>query len=122
MASHRHVCATDEIAELKQAISTAIPPNEALILIDDDKLRSLLNVERRCVLPFLERGGAFWGAPHDSEVAIHEITRLRHEQQVKHVVVARVALWWLEYYSDLFDYLRTVSKCTVKENALIVSF
>src|SRR5687767_6879763 len=59
-------------------IREVVPPLSQCILIDGEELGEL-PVYNRLFIPFLERGGQYWGSPADSNQAIQELERLRAE-------------------------------------------
>jgi hypothetical protein len=103
--------ATKELNEL-------VPVGDSIILVDEDRVRSQLAPSRTTV-PFLERGGNYWGPPQDDATAIEEFERLR-ETGVSYIVFAWPAFWWLEYYSRWNTYLRSHFPCVMQNNRLIV--
>jgi hypothetical protein len=68
-------------------------------------------------LPFLERNGEYWGLPADSQEAIREIERMR-QSGCTHIVLAWPAIWWLDYYREMTEYLRTRSRCVLESDRL----
>src|SRR5262249_53006595 len=57
-------------------IPALVPAGSTFILIDEDRLACPADASRRCV-PFLERGGQYWGPPPDDQTALGEFERLR---------------------------------------------
>ena len=60
----------------------------------------------RTPVPFLDRGGVYWGPPTDDADAILELHRQR-ERGLRFFAVAFPTLWYLDYYRGLRDWLRT---------------
>jgi len=109
---HRVQKATEEIASV-------IPPAETFILADEDEwgINELFR-GRRC-LPFLERGGNYWGPPADDETAISELKRLQ-ASGANFIVFAWPAFWWLDHYSEFDRQLRTETACVLNNERSVI--
>jgi SAM-dependent methyltransferase len=107
--SRRHGSARSEIR-------TVIPSGATYILVDELQTGLAADVEHRA-LPFLEKNGEYWGLPADSQEAIREIERMRRSG-CTHIVFAWPALWWLDYYREMAEYLRTRSRCVLESARL----
>jgi hypothetical protein len=99
-------------------IRTVIPPGASYILVDELQTRLAADAEHRA-LPFLERNGEYWGLPADSQEAIREIERMR-QSGCTHIVFAWPAIWWLDYYRDMAEYLRTRNRCVLENGRLSI--
>lgn len=81
---------------------------ESFILVDDGQWADHWGggdvIEGRKAIPFLEKGGAYWGAPEDDQTAIREFERVR-SSGASLIVFGWPAFWWLEYYSAFAQYL-----------------
>jgi glycosyltransferase involved in cell wall biosynthesis len=94
---------------LESLLTRALPADATVVVADDGQLS--LNQALPChVLPFIERRGAYWGAPADNAEAWRELQRAI-ENGASHFVVAWPAFWWLDYYRDFFEHLRAKSAC-----------
>lgn len=70
-------------------------------------------------IPFLERDGAYWGPPADSETAIKELERLRNAGAA-FIVFGWPDFWWLTHYADFTGYLNAHYPCALRsKNAVI---
>jgi hypothetical protein len=107
--SRRQAAALSEIRAI-------IPSGSTYILVDELQTRLAADAEHRA-LPFLERDGEYWGLPADSQEAIREIERMRRSG-CTHIVFAWPALWWLDYYREMTDYLRARSRCVLESDRL----
>jgi SAM-dependent methyltransferase len=97
-----------------------VPTGSSLILVNEDQWgneREALKHSR--VIPFLERGGQYWGPPPDDETAIRELERLRRDQ-ADYIAFAWPCFWWLHHYTRFFDYLRERYTCVRSDDCLIV--
>lgn len=103
---------------LRRDIVTLIPAGDAFILVDENRFASTDVTAGRKVIPFLERNGHYWGKPPDDETAIRELERLR-QQGANFIVFAWPALWWLDYYSQLHEHLRSEFRCILESDRLI---
>jgi hypothetical protein len=106
------------LREIAEAIAALIPPADSFILVDENQLGPMVAGGRRA-LPFLEREGQYWGPPPDDDTAIQELERLRRSG-AGFIVFAWPALWWLEYYSELYCYLRARYQCIWENERLVV--
>lgn len=104
--------AIQDIASLARSVN-------AFILVDDMCFKGDLAVSAEA-LPFLERGGQYWGRPPDDDTAIHELERMARDGAGL-IVFAWPAFWWLEYYSGFHCYLRQTYPC-VLENERVIAF
>ncbi len=107
-----------------EEIKQVIPTGEAYILVDEDQWGDkwgggeVVGVRRH--IPFLERGGQYWGPPPDDATAIEELKRLRR-QGANFIVFAWPSFWWLDFYSQFHRYLRSEFRC-ILENDRILAF
>jgi hypothetical protein len=97
-------------------IRLIIPSGATYILVDELQTRLAADAEHRA-LPFLEKNGEYWGLPGDSQEAIREIERMRRSG-CTHIVFAWPAFWWLDYYREMTEYLRTRSRCVLESERL----
>jgi hypothetical protein len=97
-------------------IRLVVPPGATYILVDELQTHLAVDEEHRA-LPFLERNGEYWGLPADSLEAIREIERMRRSG-CTHIVFAWPAIWWLDYYQEMAEYLRTRNRCVLESGRL----
>ncbi len=109
--------ATERLEMAKQEMLALIPKGNSFVLVDDCHWESEIFPECRAI-PFLERDGVYWGRPADDETAIRELERLR-QSGATFIVFVWPALWWLDYYSGLSDYLASKFCCALKNTRLI---
>jgi hypothetical protein len=107
------------VYEASQEITRTIAPEESYILVDEGQFQPFFPVDSRSCIPFLERGGRYWGKPQDDAIAIREVERLRGSG-VKFIVFVPGTFWWLDYYSGLNRYLRARFTCVKQDSRLIV--
>lgn len=100
-------------------IKSLIPANEAFILVDEAQWEDSGAVSGRKVVPFIERNGIYWGPPSDDASAIQEI-ECQREDGVNFIVFAWPAFWWLDYYSNMYHYLKSNYKCLLQNERLII--
>lgn len=106
------------VYEVTQRIAKLVPPQEAFILVDEDRLEAApLVAPRRCI-PFLEKDGTYWGKPADDEAAIREIIRLRRSG-ANFMIFVSSTFWWLEYYAGLKQYLYSNFPCALRDDRLL---
>jgi hypothetical protein len=108
-----------------QDIAALIPPGDAFILVDDAYLFALqkqFGVEVTTghhAIPFLERGGQYWGVPQDDTIAIQELERLRRSG-ARFIVFGWPAFWWPTYYTELHHYLCSEFRCVLQNDRVVI--
>lgn len=107
------------LMQASREVTEVIPPGATYILVDEQGFGSEFTTGHQ-ILPFLERGGIYWGAPPDDETAIVELERMRREKGAGFAVFGWAAFWWLEYYSELNNYLRSRFHCVLENRRLII--
>jgi hypothetical protein len=90
-----------------QEITDLVPSGATFILVDGNQLETGEAIRGRLRVPFLERGGQYWGPPPDDATAIQELERLR-QAGASYMVFGWPAFWWLEHYAALRCYLQSV--------------
>jgi hypothetical protein len=99
-------------------IHSTIPSGVTYILVDELQTRLASDAHRRSV-PFLEKNGEYWGRPADDRQAISELERMR-KSCCTHIVFAWPAMWWLDYYQGLNQYLRSNFHCALEDEHLVI--
>jgi SAM-dependent methyltransferase len=109
--------------QLEQAIADLnlfVPEKAELILINDDEWGGAgARLSPRRVLPFVERGGKYWGRPLDDRDAIAELTRMERAGAT-HMAVAWNSFWWLEHYTDFAGYLSANYRNLVSNDRVMI--
>jgi SAM-dependent methyltransferase len=111
--------ATPEITRAHEEIVALVPPDETVILVDDQPLGGADYLPARHVLPFLERDGLYWGPPPGDEIAVWELERLR-QSGAGFIVFAWPAFWWLDHYPGLLRHLNGKFHCLLKNERVVV--
>jgi len=107
-----------EVRRAAREIAAIVPAGGSLILVDDDRLGDLALRDRR-VIPFLERGGMYWGAPADDATAVSEFERLR-EAGPAALVFAWPAFWWLDTYRAFAEHVaRSHARVLANERVIV---
>lgn len=101
-----------EIAEL-------IPEGHTFILADENQWGGQEIVQGRHHIPFPERNGQYWGPPPDDETAIQELERLQ-QSGANFMVFGWPAFWWLDHYAGLHHHLRSMFRCILENERLVV--
>jgi len=101
-----------------QDIATSIPADKTVILVDENQWGFQLLSEFR-ILPFVERNGQYWGPPFDDKTAIGELERMRY-CGADYIVFGWPAFWWLDYYSELRNYLSCTFHCILHNSRVII--
>jgi hypothetical protein len=100
-------------------VASLVPSGAVLILANQAQFATDGVVDRK-ILPFLERGGQYWGVPPDDQTAIRELERMRRAG-ASFLVFAWPAFWWLEFFADFTAHLRSRFRC-VAQNARLIAF
>ncbi len=115
----RHFTGEERIQKTFEEIRSTIPLGEKVITaanwVDHENIVDL----RQDRIPFLQRGGEYWGQPADSEAAILELERLR-QSGAFFFVFAWPVFWWLDYYTEFHRYLRDNFRCVLENDRLVV--
>ena len=96
-----------------------IPAGTHFILVDEGQWGALRDFARHRVIPFLEKGGRYWGLPPDDGVAINEVNRLR-QLGASYIAFAWPSFWWFEHYTALHRYLRSSFPEVLANERLVV--
>ena len=108
----------EEVRRAAREIAAIVPAGESFILVDDDRLGDLPVRDRRAI-PFLERGGMYWGAPADDASAVSELERLR-EARPHSLVFAWPAFWWLDEYGGFAEHVsRSYARVFANERLVV---
>ena len=84
------------VEQTRREIADLIMPGTSFVFVDSAKLELALPPSRHPI-PFLERGGQYWGPPTDDATAIRELERHRLAGAA-FIVFAWPAFWWLDHY------------------------
>lgn len=101
----------------RQELASLIPSEDIFILVDQN-LGGDFGCDGRAI-PFLERGGQYFGPPADDATAIREVERLR-SCQASFIAFLWPAFWWLEHYTGFRDHLRSRYRSVLENDRLIV--
>jgi SAM-dependent methyltransferase len=99
-------------------VAATVPPGSLIVQVDGAQCGPVLAAGRPA-LPFLEKGGQYWGPPADDTTAIAELERLRGEG-ARFVVVAWPAFWWLDHYAAFHRHLRTTSRAVCENDRVVI--
>ena len=100
-------------------VERVIPRDAAFILVDEQGFGTDFGLPRRR-LPFLERGGVYWGAPADDDTALRELERVRRETGPGFIAFGWPSFWWLEHYPRFAAHLRQAFPCVLRNDRLVV--
>jgi hypothetical protein len=70
-------------------------------------------------IPFIEKGGLYWGRPEDDSTAIRELERLR-ASGAGFAVFGWPAFWWLEFYHGFHRHLSSRYRRVLENERLVV--
>ncbi len=99
-------------------INHLIPEQERFLLVDSNTWGAGEIFGERAV-PVMEHEGQPWGDPADTKAFFGEIERQR-QLDVKFLVFAWPAFWWLDYYEGLTEALETNATCLAQDDLLAV--
>ncbi len=108
----------EQCASAAKELATLAPDQATFILVDDGRLRGCGPFQGFQAIPFLERGGQYWGRPSDDETANRELERLR-DDGARLIVFAWPAFWWLDHYAGFERYLRSHFACVCESDNLV---
>jgi len=100
-----------------EQLTRSIPIEQPFILVDEEQIRSEL--PHRNALPFLEKGGEYWGPPEDDGTAIAEFERMR-ESGTAFIAFIWSCFWWLDYYPAFYQHLRDRFSCLAENEQIII--
>ena len=100
-------------------VSGVVPEGETLILVDEQGFGTDF-AAGRTALPFLERDGAYFGAPPDGAMAVRELERMRRERGANFIAFGWPSFWWLDYYADFGAHLRSCYPCLLENKRLLI--
>ncbi|MGH2729931.1 MAG: class I SAM-dependent methyltransferase [Actinomycetota bacterium] len=106
------------ITALEQAASClveVIPRGETFVMVDDEKLGSVLPDGRQS-MRFLEKGG-HGSVPSDDAAAIAELARLQ-STGAKFLVFGWPSFWWFDYYPGFYRHVKAEFRCVVDSDEL----
>ena len=100
-------------------VAGVVPTGETLILVDEQGFGGDL-AAGRTALPFLERDGAYFGAPPDDATAVGELERMRRERGANFIAFGWPSFWWLNYYPGFGAHLRSRYPCLLENDRLVI--
>jgi hypothetical protein len=100
-------------------VESIVPEGETFILVDDAQWGHGDALAGRRCLPFMEKGGRYWGPPADDEEAVQELERLRRGGAA-FVVFAWPCFWWLDFYGGLSRHLRSRFERVTTNDRMVV--
>jgi len=109
----------DAAEQVKRDLSALAPDDDMVTVIDHDGLRNYLAASRR-VMPFVERGGRYWGLPEDDADAVRELERQRTHAGARFFAVTLASFWFLEHFPGFAEYVRSRYPCVLSNERLVV--
>jgi glycosyltransferase involved in cell wall biosynthesis len=100
-------------------ILSIIPSCATFVLIDGNEWGTGADVFGRNRLLFCERGGEYWGAPADDDLAIKELEK-DSGMGAAFLVVAWPAFWWLNHYRTFAAHLEETYGCLHRDRNLVI--
>jgi SAM-dependent methyltransferase len=84
-------------------LATTTRPGDVIVLVDEDRFGGLY-LPGRIVLPFIERGGTYFGPPQNDAEAIHELERMKADG-AGYLAIGWPAFWCLSHYKRFAKHL-----------------
>ena len=108
------------LLKARSDLAQLVPDGSSLILVDGDEWGGGAEpLPGRRTLPFLERGGAYWGPPANDETAVSELERLRGAGAA-FIAFWWTSFWWLDEYGGFARYLRERFPLILEGDHLVV--
>ncbi len=121
-AGIRSIRARAEQAKLElrvtERLRLTLRSGASYILVDEDRTNIKDGLENQPI-PFLERGGQYWGPPANDAQAMRELERLRCGG-AEFIVFPWLASWWLEHYSAFAKHLADTAICLANDEVMAV--
>jgi glycosyltransferase involved in cell wall biosynthesis len=106
-----------KLSRLLAEIDAFVSPGQPFVLVDEGSF-GLEADPRRHAIPFPSRHGHYWGPPADDDGAIAELQR-RAEEGITAVIVAWPAFWYLDYFTDLSNYIHVNFRRVIDNDCLV---
>jgi glycosyltransferase involved in cell wall biosynthesis len=105
------------LQNVTRQLQSLVPEGEKFLIVENGSWGMDRSIGRTPI-PFLEKDGAYYGAPPDDPTAIRELERMR-AQGATLVAFGWPAFWWMEHYPAFAAYLRTNFKQVANNEDLI---
>jgi hypothetical protein len=99
-------------------LADCVPPDTPCIFVDGGQLDAQAMTGRQ-THPFIERENQDWGAPPDDEAALEELDRWL-QRDLRYLVFAWPAFWWLDHYQRLHHRLQRQARCVLRNDRLVI--
>lgn len=112
----------EALGRLERDVEAVVGQEGRFILVDDDQLRGELRGALAAdgrPIPFLERGGQYWGPPVDDAAAIRELERLR-AVGARFLVFGWPGFWWTDHYCGFHAHLCSRFPCILESELALV--
>ena len=107
-----------QLTQASDELSKLIPHASNLILVEDNLIGKDI-IQGRDIKLFMESDGEYYGCPSNSDEAIKEFERL-HAAGAEYFAFAWPAFWWLDYFPEFQQYLRSKFRCILHNETLVV--
>lgn len=104
---------------MAEELAAVVPADATFMFVGEDIGPDQAAISRRRAVPFLEKGGCYWGTPADDDAAIKELERLRDSGK-DFIVFPWQAFWWLDFYEGFHHYLRARFPCVLNSSRQVV--
>jgi hypothetical protein len=114
----RNLMGSGSLGLLRRELLSHISYEEVFIVVGLEDWLGCACVDGLKALPFLERGGKYWGEPEDDNTAIRELIRMR-KSGASLIVFPWHSFWYLDYYSSFNEYLHHYYICVINNDHFI---
>jgi hypothetical protein len=116
---YQEIAWNNKASKVTGDIESLLPEEATFILVDEGEFIRK-GFPRRKAIAFLERDGQYGELPVNDAEAIQEVETIRR-QGAAFLIILWPAFWWLEYYKEWNQYIRSRFHC-IEENERIIVF
>ncbi|GAA4402974.1 hypothetical protein GCM10023187_18610 [Nibrella viscosa] len=106
-----------QLNQTREDILACVGIGQPFILVDEDQIRTELNLNAGTVIPFSGQEQGYLGPPVDDDAAIQALAQMR-KNKAGFIAIAWPAFWWLDYYTRFAQHLRTNFQCMLKNERI----
>jgi hypothetical protein len=115
---YQEIVWNNKAAGITGDVESLVPEETAFILVDEGNFIRK-GFSRRNPIAFLEHDGEYAGPPANDTEAIQELEKMR-KRGAAFLVVLWPAFWWLDYYKEWNQYIRSRFNCIAQNKRVII--